>query len=111
MVVDAIKKLKSGKATGPSEIAGESIKAAGEPGAKHLHRLINAIIQETAVPSDWSGSYMINLFKGKGSALERGNHLGLKLIEHPMKVLKRIIADFDQELCRSRLNAVWLPPR
>ena len=91
MVVDAIKKMKSGKATGPSEIAGESIKAAGEPGAKHLHRLINAIIQETAVPLDWSGSYMINLFKGKGSALERGNHRGLKLIEHPMKVLERIM--------------------
>ena len=34
---------------------------------------------------------MISLFKGKGSALERANYRGLKLLEHGMKVLERII--------------------
>ena len=33
-------------------------------------------------------SYIINLFKGKGDALLRGNYRGLKLQEHVMKVLE-----------------------
>ena len=35
-------------------------------------------------------SYILNLFKGKGDALDRGNYRGLKLTEHVMKVLERI---------------------
>ena len=100
MVEDAVKKLKSGKAPGRSGITGESIKAAGEPGAKHLQLLINTIVHETATPSEWSGSYLISLFKGKGSALERGNYRGLKLLEHTMKVLERII----EKLIRSTVD-------
>ena len=57
---------------------------------EHLCRLINSIVKEYLVPDDWTNSYMISLFKGKGSALERGNYRGLKLLEHAMKVLERI---------------------
>ena len=91
MVRDATKKLKSGKASGPSDITGELIKAAGEPGIKHLHLLINSIVSESILPTDWLNSFLLSLFKGKGSATERGNYRGLKLIEHAMKVLERIM--------------------
>ena len=36
-------------------------------------------------------SYLLSLFKGKGTATERGNYRGLKLIEHPLKVLERVV--------------------
>ena len=91
MVAAAVKKLKSGKSGGPSGVVGELIKACDEGGMQHLCLLINSIVKEYQIPTDWSHSYLISLFKGKGSALERGNHRGLKLIEHPMKVLERII--------------------
>ena len=91
MVGAAVKKLKSGKAAGPSGVVGEMIKGCGEIGTQHLGRLINRIVKESLMPGDWGHSYMISLFKGKGSALERGNYRGLKLLEHGMKVLERII--------------------
>ena len=34
---------------------------------------------------------ILSLFKGKGTPTERGNYRGLKLIEHSLKVLERII--------------------
>ena len=47
-------------------------------------------MSEAVLPSDWPESYLLSLFKGKGSATERGNYRGLKLIEHAMKVFERI---------------------
>ena len=38
-----------------------------------------------------TGSFIVCLYKGKGDALERGNYRGLKLTEHVMKVLERIV--------------------
>ena len=75
MVGAAVKKLKSGKAAGPSGVVGEMIKGCGEIGTQHLSRLINRIVKESLMPGDWGHSYMISLFKGKDSALERGNLL------------------------------------
>ena len=87
----AVKKLKCGKASGPSGITAETIKAAGLAGLNHLHSLLNKIVAEGALPSDWLESYILSLFKGKGTPTERGNYRGLKLIEHSLKVLERII--------------------
>ena len=87
MVREATKKLKIGKAYGPSDITGELIEAAGEPGIKHLHLIINSIVSESTLTTDWLNSFLPSLFKGKGSATERGNYRGLKLIENAMKVL------------------------
>ena len=100
MVEMAVKKLNSGKAPGPSDITSETIKAAGAVGVNHLHSLTNKIITEGAVPSDWLKSYILSLFKGKGSPTERGNYRGLKLIEHSLKVLERIM----EVLIRDRVD-------
>jgi hypothetical protein len=35
-------------------------------------------------------SYIVNLYKGKGDALDRGNYRGLKLIDQVMKFLERV---------------------
>ena len=91
LVVMAVKKLKSGKTSEPSDITAETIKAAGAVGVNHLCSLTNKIITEDAVPLDWLLSYILSLFKGKGSPTERGNYRGLKLIEHSLKVLERIM--------------------
>ena len=43
------------------------------------------------VPDDWNTSIIVNCFKNKGEAVERGNYRGLKLLEHTMKVFERVI--------------------
>ena len=53
--------------------------------------------RENTIPSDWEESYIINLFKGQGDALARGNYRGLKLLDQVMKVLERILEVFIRE--------------
>ena len=53
--------------------------------------LIEDIISEGCIPTDWQESFIVNLYKGKGDALNRGNYRGLKLIEQVMKVLERVV--------------------
>ena len=91
MVDKASTKMKAGKAAGPSGIVIEMIKAAGEKMVDSLVTLFNTIIKDGVVPKDWNMSYIVNLFKGKGDALLRGNYRGFKLQEQIMKVLEHIL--------------------
>jgi len=87
----AIKQSKSGKASGPGGVVMEMLKAAGEVGVEWVTDLCNAIVSEGKIPSDWKKSWMVNVYKGKGDALECGSYRGIKLLDHVMKVLERII--------------------
>jgi hypothetical protein len=49
----AIAKMKSGKAVGPSGIAAEMLKAAGEDGVRWVTNICNAIVKEGRIPDDW----------------------------------------------------------
>ena len=91
MVYDSVKKMKAGKAAGPTGVVSEMLIAGGESCMKVVADLINSIIRDRKVPKDWEESYIINLYEGKGDALVRGNYRGLKLLEHVMKVLERVV--------------------
>ena len=91
MITKAISKMASGKAAGPSGIVAEMLKPVGEAGAVEVHDLTEDIISKGYIPSDWQESFIVNLYKGKADALNRGNYRGLKLIEQVMKVLERVV--------------------
>ena len=57
--------------------------------ATMMRDLIIAIIGDWKVPADWEQSFIVNLYKGKGDALDQGNYRGLKLKEQAMKVIER----------------------
>src|SRR6266516_1526865 len=86
----AISKAKSGKAAGPSGIATDMLKAAGEAGVKWVTDICNEVVSSGEVPVDWKRSWMVNVYKGKGNALECSSYRGIKLLEHVLKVLKRV---------------------
>ena len=67
MITKAISKMASGKAAGPSGIVAEMLKPVGESGAIEVHHLIEDIISEGRIPTDWQESYIVNLYKGKGT--------------------------------------------
>ena len=74
MVVKAITKMKTGKAAGPSGIVAEMLKASGDTGTRLVADLANDMVRNGVIPSDWEDSFIINIYKGKGDALERGNY-------------------------------------
>ena len=43
------------------------------------------------IPKDCEKSLTLNLYKGKGEALDRGNYCGLKLTDQVMKLLERVL--------------------
>ena len=91
MITKAISKMASGRAAGQSGIVAEMLKPVGEAGTVEVRDLIEDIISGGCIPTDWQESFIVNLYKGKGDALNRGNYRGLKLIEQVMKVLERVV--------------------
>ena len=80
LVRKALSRMKSGKATGPSGILAEMLKAAGEEGIELTRDLVEEVFSTGVIPKDWEESIILSLFKaGKGEALDRGNYRGLNL--------------------------------
>ena len=100
MITKAISKIASDKAAGLSGIVAEMLKPVGEPGAIEVRHLIEDIISEGRIPTDWQESYIVSLYKSKGDALNRGNYRGLKLIDRVMKVLEHVV----ESLIRQRVE-------
>jgi hypothetical protein len=87
----AIKKMKNGKAAGPSGVVAEMLKAAGEAGTRWVTDVCNSIVREGKIPEDWCKSWMVNVYKGKGDALECGSYRGIRLLEHTFKIFERVV--------------------
>ena len=51
--------MSLGKAAGPSGIVTETLKAAGSSGASMIRDLIEDIIFENRIPSEWQKSHIV----------------------------------------------------
>lgn len=112
MIRKAIKKMKCGKAAGPSGIVAEMLKASGEEGVDMLRQLTEAIICGDAVPKDWEESFIVNLYKGKGEALIRGNYRGLKLTDQVMKLLECVLEPWIRGMVKiDEMQFAFVPGR
>ena len=98
LIRKALRKMKCGKAAGPSGIIAEMLKAANEVGIALLTELTEVVFCNGVIPKDWLESFILNLYKGKGDALERGNYHGLKLTDQVMKLLERVLDSFIREM-------------
>ena len=55
-IVEAMQKMKSGKATGPSEVSVEMIVASGEIGVKVMMELCQHVLDGRGMPDEWKTS-------------------------------------------------------
>ena len=91
IVAKAIIMMKNGKTAGPSRIVAEMLKASGDNGVRWVADLANGMIRNGTIPSDWDNSFIINIYKGKGDALIKGDYGGLKLLDNVMKGIERVM--------------------
>ena len=91
MISKAIAKLKTGKAAGPSGIVIEMIRLAGKEIIKSITNFANSFIKQGCISSDWNLSYIVSLYKGKGDVLYRDNYIDLKIPDHVMKIIERVL--------------------
>ena len=90
-ITAAIGKMKCGKAAGPSGVTAEMLKAAGPEGTELIRQLAERVFAGEPIPTEWEESFILNLYKGKGDALDRGNYRGLKLTDQVLKLLERVL--------------------
>ena len=74
MIKEAVKRMKVGKAAGPSGVVAEMLKVSGQRCSSLFTELMNHIIKGGHILVEWDESYIMNCYKGKGDALERGNY-------------------------------------
>jgi hypothetical protein len=67
------------------------LKAAGDQGTEWSSELHNAIIRERKISEDWKQSILLTVLKGKEDSLECGSYRAIKLLEHGLKVLERVM--------------------
>ena len=90
-VEKAVRKMKLGKAAGPSGVMADHLKAGGEVVIEQLTDICNQIMIEGGIPDDWRRSTMTTLYKGKGDPLSCSAYRGIKLLELGLKVFDRIM--------------------
>ena len=102
-IVDAINKLKRGKAAGPDQIPPEAIKADAIGTAHALHPLFTRIWNEGTFPTDWKEGHLVKLAK-KGDLSNCNNYRGITLLSIPGKVFNRIILERIKNATDPRLR-------
>src|SRR3989441_1602792 len=81
----------SGKAAGLLGVAADMLKAVGKAEVKWVTDICIEVVRSGVVPADWRRSWMVNVYKGKGNALECSSYRGIKLLDHVLKVLERVL--------------------
>ena len=88
---EAMTGMKSNKAPGVSEVSIDMLKAGGKECLIWMSDLLKAVWDKEKIPGDWRKSLIVPIFKKKGDILECGNYRGIKLLEHGLKILERIL--------------------
>ena len=85
-----MQRIKLGKVTGPSEVSDE-IVASGEIGVKVMVELGQLVLGSGGMPDEWKTGVIVPIFKGKGNVMSCGSYRGVKLLEHAMKIVERVL--------------------
>ena len=81
-----LKKMKKGKAPGPSGMTSDILKEVGEKGIEELANVFRNIQDRRRIPLEWVDSYTVPIYKAKGDALSCSKYRGMRLLEHGMKL-------------------------
>ncbi len=89
-VVEAIRKLKLGKAPGSDGITAGMLKYGGKV-VDWMMWICNLAWEKSKVPEDWRKAIIVPLYKGKGNRKECNNYRGISLLSVPGKIYGRIL--------------------
>ena len=84
------------------------LKDAGEEGVELARQLIEAVFSCSVITSDWEGSFILNLYKGKGEDPGRGNYRDLKLTD---QVIKQVLDSYIREMVNINEMQLGFVPR
>ena len=71
-VMEAMNKMKLGKAAGPFEVNMDMIMESGKFGVGVLKKLCQRALDGKGMPEEWKTSVVVPIFKGKGDVMDCG---------------------------------------
>ena len=89
----AIKRMKSGKATGPDNIPNEVFQKAKGCLVRSITVVMNNIAQKKNIPPQWQEGSLVRIYKGKGKKGKCSNERGITLSSNVGKMFERIMND------------------
>lgn len=90
-IASLLASLGMGKAAGIDGIMAEFLKYSRNVVSMPLAKLINSIIRECKIPSEWRTALIVPVFKNKGSDLNAANYRPIALTVIARRVYERII--------------------
>ena len=54
------------------------------------------------MPEEWRTSVVVPIFKGKGDVMDCGAYRGVKLLEHAMKIVERVLGEQKKRISNDR---------
>ena len=89
--MEAVNKMKLGKAAGPSEVNMDMIVASGKFGVGVMKKPCQRMLDGKGMPDEWKTSVVVPIFKGKGDVMDCGAYREVRLLEHAMKIVERVL--------------------
>ena len=67
------------------------IATSGEIWIDVIVELCQSVLDGRGMPDGWALSVVVPIFKGKGNAMSCGAYRGVKLLEHAMKIVEKVL--------------------
>jgi len=67
------------------------ISASGQVGVNVMMHLCQRVLDGKGMLQEWKNSIVVLIFKGKGDPMNCGSYRGVKLLEHAIKIVERIL--------------------
>ena len=90
-MMETFKYMKIGKEPEPTEVYAEIILASGDIEITVRMELCRRILDGNGMPEDLAASVAIPILKGKGNIINCGMYRGVKLLEHAMKIVGKVL--------------------
>ena len=87
----AIEVMKPRKAARLSEVCSEMISASGEVRVSMMVELCQCVLDGKGMPDEWLTSVLVPIFKGKGDVRSYNTYRGVKLLDHAIKIVERVL--------------------
>jgi len=75
----------------PSGVTAEMISASGQVEVNVMMLLCQRVLDGKGMSQEWKNCIVVPIFKGKGDSMNCGSYRGVKLLEHAMKIVERVL--------------------
>ena len=90
-ILQALNEMKTGKASSHSEVSLEFIAASGGVGIQVMAEICLKVLDGFGMPVEWALSIVVSFVKGKGDIRKCTCYGAMKLLEHGMMVVERVL--------------------